>query len=117
MAISEEQKAAIEDIIASLEKVTQGGRYKRHLIGAFLDLPDGESFPDYYEVITNPRCINGVKEELKTGGYNECMDAFKDLETIFLNALNYNEDTSGIYADAEKFRVRDCSCHDLVMLD
>jgi chromatin structure-remodeling complex subunit RSC1/2 len=106
MAISDAQKDAIDEVISALENVTQGGRYKRHIISAFLDLPSGENFPDYYDVITNPRCINGVKEELQNNGYQECMDVFKDLETIFLNALQYNEEGSGIQGDAEKLRVR-----------
>jgi chromatin structure-remodeling complex subunit RSC1/2 len=106
MPISDAQKTATGEVIAALANVKQGGRYKRALIMAFMDLPDQDSFPDYYDVIPNPRCINGVKDGLEKGSYKDCLDVHEDLDTIFLNAQHYNEEGSSIYADAEKLRVR-----------
>lgn len=104
MPISPAQKTAIEEVINKLKSVTQGGRYKRSLIDAFLDLPDRESYPDYYGVIPLPRCINTVSQNLAKDEYDNCLATFDDLSLVFLNALYYNEEDSQIAMDAEKLK-------------
>jgi hypothetical protein len=106
MAISDAQKSAIEDIINILTGYTQGGRYKRHLISAFLELPTSEDYPDYYDVIKKPRCVIGIRSQLESNGYDNCLDVYEDLDTVFTNAQEYNEEDSSISVDAEKLRVR-----------
>ena len=106
MAISPIQKAAIEDIFDALMNITQGGRYKRHLTDAFLELPDKEEWADYYEIIPQPRSINIVRAKLNAENYENCLAAYADLALVFLNALHYNEEGSQIAQDAEKLRVR-----------
>ncbi len=49
MPISSVQKAAIEDVIRTLEKV-QAPKSKRSLCGIFMELVDREEWPEYYEV-------------------------------------------------------------------
>lgn len=108
MAISPIQKAAIEEIFDALKNITQGGRYKRHLTDAFLELPDKEEWADYYEIIPQPRSLNIVHAKLQAENYDNCLAAYADLALVFLNALHYNEEGSQIAQDAEKLRV--CLC-------
>jgi chromatin structure-remodeling complex subunit RSC1/2 len=105
MPIPSAQKTAIEEVINKLKSVTQGGRYKRSLIDAFLELPDREEYPDYYKVIPEPRCITDIQQKLAQDQYENCLTAFEDLALVFLNALYYNEDDSQIAADADKLKV------------
>ncbi|KAI0638927.1 hypothetical protein C8Q77DRAFT_1078438 [Trametes polyzona] len=99
MAVTAAQKTAIEEVIRALTSATSR-RAKRRLADMFLDLVDKDSWPEYYEVIPQPRCINGVKSTLAQNKYKEPLDAFQDLQLVFLNALYYNEPGSQIAKDA-----------------
>ncbi|XP_006454962.1 hypothetical protein AGABI2DRAFT_148258 [Agaricus bisporus var. bisporus H97] len=74
---------------------------KRNLCGMFMDLVDREEWPQYYEVIPEPRCINKIKAGLEKGRYKEASDVYTDLSLVFWNALFYNEPKSQIALDAE----------------
>ncbi|KAL7285867.1 hypothetical protein ACG7TL_000978 [Trametes sanguinea] len=92
-------KAAIEEVIRALTSATSR-RVKRRLADMFMDLVDKDSWPEYYEVITQPRCINGVKANLAQNKYRDPLNAYEDLNLVFLNALYYNEPGSQISKDA-----------------
>ncbi|KAL5518380.1 hypothetical protein ACEPAH_62 [Sanghuangporus vaninii] len=103
MAINEAQKKAIEEVIAVLTSATAGNKARRRLADMFLELPDRDAWPEYYEIITEPRCIDGVKFKLGRSdkrGYNNALVVFEDLSLVFLNALYYNEEGSQISKDA-----------------
>ena len=125
MAITPVQKTAIEEVIKALLGAPSR-RTKRHLADMFLDLVDRDSWPEYYEVhrahpfssfvlshidfcarkvIPQPRCIHGVQATLAQNKYKNALDAFEDLNLVFLNALHYNEDGSQIAKDAATLRV------------
>ncbi|KAI0735712.1 hypothetical protein C8Q76DRAFT_643187 [Earliella scabrosa] len=99
MPLSAAQKTAINEIVGALTGATSR-RTKRRLAGMFLELVDKDSWPEYYEVIPQPRCINGVKANLAQNKYKNPLDAFEDLNLVFLNALYYNEEGSQIAKDA-----------------
>ncbi|KAI0327304.1 hypothetical protein GY45DRAFT_1327801 [Cubamyces sp. BRFM 1775] len=99
MPVNAAQKNAIEEVIRALTSATSR-RVKRRLADMFLDLVDRDSWPEYYEVIPQPRCINGVKANLAQNKYKDPLDAFQDLQLVFLNALYYNEPGSQISKDA-----------------
>ncbi|KAH9850627.1 hypothetical protein C2E23DRAFT_904961 [Lenzites betulinus] len=99
MPLGAAQKTAIEEVVRALTSATSR-RAKRRLADMFLDLVDRESWPEYYEVIPQPRCINGVKSTLAQNKYRDALDAFRDLQLVFLNALYYNEPGSQIAKDA-----------------
>ncbi|KAI0757457.1 hypothetical protein C8Q80DRAFT_101939 [Daedaleopsis nitida] len=103
MPVSAAQKKAIEEIISALTGATSR-RTKRRLAGMFLELVDRDSWPEYYEVIPQPRCINGVKANLSQNKYKNSLDVFEDLNLVFLNALYYNEEGSQISKDAETLK-------------
>lgn len=104
MVISQVQKHAIEETITVLLNASSP-RAKRKLVGMFLVLPDRESWPEYYQVIPEPRCIHGIQADLKGNKYKDPLDVFTDLQLVFLNALYYNEDGSQIAKDAAALKV------------
>ena len=124
MPVNAAQKNAIEEVIRALTSATSR-RAKRRLADMFLDLVDRDSWPEYYEVrwraashrelynliyaavkvIPQPRCINGVKASLAQNKYKDPLDAFQDLQLVFLNALYYNEPGSQISKDASTLKV------------
>ncbi|KAI0662365.1 hypothetical protein C8Q70DRAFT_957817 [Cubamyces menziesii] len=103
MPVNAAQKNAIEEVIRALTSATSR-RAKRRLADMFLDLVDRDSWPEYYEVIPQPRCINGVKASLAQNKYKDPLDAFQDLQLVFLNALYYNEPGSQISKDASTLK-------------
>ncbi|THH06660.1 hypothetical protein EW145_g3937 [Phellinidium pouzarii] len=103
MAITDAQKKAIEDVLTVLTTETAGGRGKRVLADMFFELPDRDTWSEYYEVIPEPRCLSGVKFKLERNdknGYDSPLVTYEDLSLVFLNALYYNEDGSQIAKDA-----------------
>ncbi|KZS91702.1 hypothetical protein SISNIDRAFT_413701 [Sistotremastrum niveocremeum HHB9708] len=100
MAISSEVKAAIETLITELCDLTAPGRKSRKLAEIFMELPDKEDWPDYYEAIPEPRSINGIRESLAKGSYKKAEEVYADLMLVTLNAEYYNEEGSQIYIDA-----------------
>ncbi|KAL4064792.1 hypothetical protein V8B97DRAFT_1987062 [Scleroderma yunnanense] len=103
MAISPAQKTAIEEIIGILVAATPS-RGKRQLAGLFLDLVDRTDWPEYYEVIPEPRCINGIRANVEKNRYKDPLNAYTDLSLVFWNALFYNEPGSQIATDAETLK-------------
>ncbi|TFK84868.1 hypothetical protein K466DRAFT_664886 [Polyporus arcularius HHB13444] len=99
MPVNAAQKTAINEVVNALTGATSR-RTKRRLADMFLDLVDRDSWPEYYEVIPQPRCINGVKANLSQNKYKNALDAFQDLNLVFLNALYYNQEGSQIAKDA-----------------
>jgi chromatin structure-remodeling complex subunit RSC1/2 len=105
MGITAAQKKAIEEVMEILLKA-QGFRPKRQLAGMFLELVDRDDWKDYYEVIPEPRCLEGIQSMLEKNKYKDALDVYTDLSLVFLNALFYNEPDSQIAADAQTLKVR-----------
>ncbi|KAI3540002.1 hypothetical protein CSPX01_08457 [Colletotrichum filicis] len=70
------------------------------LIGPFEKLPDKLANPDYYQVITNPIALDNIKRNAKRKKYSTVDDALKDIDLMFNNAKEYNEEASDIYEAA-----------------
>ncbi|KAH7925669.1 hypothetical protein BV22DRAFT_416009 [Leucogyrophana mollusca] len=103
MSITAAQKVAIEEIIDVLVSTTPS-RGKRRLSEMFMDLVDRTDWPEYYEVIPEPRCINGVHSSVEKNRYKDALSVYTDLSLIFWNALFYNEPGSQIAGDAETLK-------------
>ncbi|KAF8878456.1 hypothetical protein BD779DRAFT_1554735 [Infundibulicybe gibba] len=99
MPMTSIQKTAIEEVISAVVSLT-GPRGKRQLSAMFMDLVDETEWPQYYELIPEPRCINKIRTGVEKGRYKEPMDVYTDLSLVFWNALFYNEPESQISADA-----------------
>ncbi|KZT09072.1 uncharacterized protein LAESUDRAFT_723382 [Laetiporus sulphureus 93-53] len=99
MPVTASQKSEIENVIQALLNTTSS-RKKRRLADMFSELPDRDSWPEYYEVIPEPRCISGVAADLEKDKYKDPLDVYNHLSLVFYNALYYNEESSQIAKDA-----------------
>ncbi|KAK3837328.1 MAG: Bromodomain-containing protein [Linnemannia gamsii] len=68
----------------------------------FLELPNREDYPDYYQIIQTPIAFDVIKGRLDAGLYTEetIGDFARDLKTMTTNAKTYNRDGSMVYRDA-----------------
>ncbi|CAH8508587.1 unnamed protein product [Heterobilharzia americana] len=67
----------------------------------FVSLPSKEEYPDYYQVISNPIDLTMIKHKMDEGKYSSHEEMVVDLQLMFNNARNYNEEGSLVYNDAE----------------
>ncbi|KAF8940876.1 hypothetical protein BGZ47_007579 [Haplosporangium gracile] len=94
------KQEAMATIIERLENLTdKSGRSVSEL---FLELPNREDYPDYYQIIQTPIAFDVIKGRLDAGQYTEetIGDFAKDLKTMITNAKTYNRDGSMVYRDA-----------------
>lgn len=71
-----------------------------------MDLPDRDSFSDYYEVINEPISLNDIIQRIAKDEYQGNFHNFaQDLHTLIDNAKSYNEPNSIVYKDARHFEV------------
>ncbi|KDR68767.1 hypothetical protein GALMADRAFT_256616 [Galerina marginata CBS 339.88] len=103
MPITPVQKNAIEEVIAAVLSLT-APRGKRQLAAIFMDLVDREEWPEYYEIIPEPRCLKNIQAGVAKGRYKEPTDVYTDLSLVFWNAMFYNEADSQIAVDAEALK-------------
>lgn len=72
----------------------------RGIIDPFIELPDKWDYPDYYQLIKNPICMNQIKKKINKREYQSVKSFRQDLGLLCNNCRQYNEDTSLLYADA-----------------
>lgn len=66
MPIGEVLKSNVAEVLEALCNVPVGGRGKRKMVDMFMDLPDRESWPEYYEArICLHRLYRGPKMTFK----------------------------------------------------
>lgn len=87
------------------EKDDDDGPPKRLIIGPFVKLPPKRDWGDYYVIITNPICMNDIQKKIKREEYHSLSDMRKDLELLVNNCRTFNEESSGICADANTIEV------------
>ncbi|KAJ7022985.1 hypothetical protein C8F04DRAFT_1136362, partial [Mycena alexandri] len=104
MGVTAAQKKSIEEVLHALTSATGRPPRKRELAGMFLELVDRDDWPEYYEVIPEPRCLNNIQTMLEKNRYKDALDAYTDLSLVFLNALFYNEPDSQIAKDAQTLK-------------
>ncbi len=66
----------------------------------FEKLPDKAELPDYYETVRNPIALDMIKRKAKRKKYQNVDQLMSDLELMFENAKEYNEEGSSVYEDA-----------------
>lgn len=72
----------------------------RGIIDPFIELPDKYDYPDYYQIIKNPICMNQIKKKINKKEYQSLRQFRNDISTLCNNCRTYNEDTSLLYQDA-----------------
>ncbi|KAJ7621067.1 hypothetical protein FB45DRAFT_838799 [Roridomyces roridus] len=103
MVLTTAQKTAIEQVIDAITSAT-GSPRKRQLCGMFLELVDRADWPEYFEVIPQPRSLNNIRTALEKNRYKDSLEAYTDISLVFWNALYYNEPGSQIAADAQTLK-------------
>lgn len=76
----------------------------RSISDLFLELPDADEVPDYYDVIKLPIAISTVEEKLENHEYANLTQVESDFKRMVSNAKQYNDDQSEVFADAERVR-------------
>ncbi|THV07276.1 hypothetical protein K435DRAFT_742310 [Dendrothele bispora CBS 962.96] len=102
MTVTAAQKTAIEEVIRAIVSVT--AQRKRQLAGMFMVLVDRNDYPEYFDIIPEPRAIDSIRDSLQKNQYKDPLDVYMDLSLVFWNALYYNEPGSQISSDAEKLK-------------
>ncbi|ODV92391.1 hypothetical protein CANCADRAFT_30556 [Tortispora caseinolytica NRRL Y-17796] len=96
---------AIKGIIDELVSTTEP-RKKRILSALFMDIPDKNDYPEYYEIVKTPMAFNSILK--KASKYTSWEEFENDVMLIFENAKLFNEESSQVYKDAvtleSKFR-------------
>jgi ATP-dependent helicase STH1/SNF2 len=72
----------------------------RGIIDPFIELPDKWDYPDYYQLIKNPICMNQVKKKINKKEYQSLKQFRADIGLLCSNCRLYNEDSSLLYQDA-----------------
>ncbi|KAI8147926.1 hypothetical protein BJV82DRAFT_664265 [Fennellomyces sp. T-0311] len=67
----------------------------------FEDLPDRKEYPDYYNVITKPRSLRNIEDNMVNRRYPTLGAWFDDIKLVFENAKEYNEPGSRVHRDAK----------------
>ncbi|KAK7529904.1 chromatin structure-remodeling complex protein-like protein rsc1 [Phyllosticta citribraziliensis] len=70
------------------------------MVSHFERVPDKTVMPEYFSEIKNPMAMDILKKKLKRKKYQSVDQFMKDVELMFENAKQYNEDESQIYKDA-----------------
>ncbi|KAF8628527.1 hypothetical protein AX15_003840 [Amanita polypyramis BW_CC] len=99
MALTPAQKGAVEEVLDAIVSAI-GPRGRRQLSAMFMDLVDRTEWPQYYEVIPEPRCLNNIRDGVAKSRYKDARDVYTDISLVFWNALYYNEPGSQIAGDA-----------------
>ena len=90
---------------ARIKAIMKGIRKPRNqvnklMVSAFERVPDKAVMPEYHSAIRTPMAMDILKRKLKRKKYNSVDHFMQDVELMFENAKQYNEEDSQIYKDA-----------------
>lgn len=91
-------EARINAILKGLRKPRNDDGELRIL--SFERLPDKQMNKEYYQAIANPIALDQIKRNAKRKKYRNVDEVLVDLDLVFENAMQYNEEGSDIYDDA-----------------
>ncbi|KAG8740913.1 hypothetical protein FRC10_003572 [Ceratobasidium sp. 414] len=91
-----------------IEKTDSRGNYHSDV---FMDLVSRKDYPDYYQIIKKPICLNQILKRIKS--YTSPKAFMDDVELVFTNATTYNEDHSQIWEDAKILQASSATFHSL----
>lgn len=91
-------EARIKAILKGIRKPKDKGGNLR--VRHFERLPDKAEYPAYFIEIKEPIALDTIKKKAKRKKYQSLEHFMKDIELLFNNAKDFNEDSSEIYQDA-----------------
>ncbi|KAI0783097.1 hypothetical protein C8Q75DRAFT_726585 [Abortiporus biennis] len=80
-----------------IEKTDDSGRVRAT---EFMELPNKKQWPIYYKTIKKPQCLENIFKKLKRKEYHATLDFANDVELVFSNALEFNQEHTEIWEDA-----------------
>jgi ATP-dependent helicase STH1/SNF2 len=91
----------VYDVLNDLEETSDDPDLPpRGIIDPFIELPDKYDYPDYYQIIRSPICMNQIKKKINKKEYQSLRQFRQDIALLCNNCRTFNEDTSLLYADA-----------------
>ncbi|KAJ4987285.1 chromatin structure-remodeling complex protein RSC2 [Stagonosporopsis vannaccii] len=91
-------EARIKAIMKAIRKPRN--QANKLMVSAFERVPDKAVMPEYHAEIRNPMAMDILKRKLKRKKYTSVDHFMLDVELMFDNAKQYNEEESQIYKDA-----------------
>ncbi|KAJ4359425.1 hypothetical protein N0V95_002172 [Ascochyta clinopodiicola] len=91
-------EARIKAIMKAIRKPRN--QANKLMVSAFERVPDKAVMPEYHAEIRTPMAMDILKRKLKRKKYNSVDHFMVDVELMFENAKQYNEEDSQIYKDA-----------------
>ncbi|KAJ9659774.1 hypothetical protein H2201_007210 [Coniosporium apollinis] len=91
-------EARIKDIMKGIRKPRN--QLNQLMVSSFERVPDKAAMPEYFTEIKQPMAMDILKRKLKRKKYQSVDQFMKDVELMFENAKQYNQDESQIYKDA-----------------
>lgn len=91
-------EARIKAIMKAIRKPRN--QANKLMVSAFERVPDKAVMPEYHAEIRSPMAMDILKRKLKRKKYNSVDHFMVDVELMFENAKQYNEEESQIYKDA-----------------
>ncbi|KAJ4290961.1 hypothetical protein N0V90_010157 [Kalmusia sp. IMI 367209] len=91
-------EARIKAIMKAIRKPRNS--QNKLMVSAFERVPDKAAMPEYHAEIKSPMAMDVLKRKLKRKKYNSVDHFMQDVELMFENAKQYNEEDSQIYKDA-----------------
>ncbi|CAK6974228.1 polybromo 1%2C like isoform X2 [Scomber scombrus] len=101
---AESQSSSMEmgNPIFQLYEAVRGARNNQGQLFSepFQQLPSRREYPDYYQQIKQPICLQQIRAKMKNGEYESVEQMDADLTLMFENAKRYNMPNSSIYKRA-----------------
>ncbi|XP_075893553.1 polybromo 1, like isoform X2 [Nelusetta ayraudi] len=99
---AESSNVGVSNPVFQLFEAVRGARNSQGQIFSdpFQQLPSRREYPDYYQQIKQPICLQQIRAKMKNGEYESVEQIDSDLNLMFENAKRYNMPTSSIYKRA-----------------
>lgn len=76
----------------------------RFIATEFLELPDQDELPEYYDFIKLPVALDTIEKKIKDNEYASISAIESDFKRMVQNAKEFNDNDSVIFEDAERIR-------------
>lgn len=84
-----------------VDKTDETGRV---LSTEFMELPSKKLWAIYYKTIKRPQCLENIFKRIKRKEYFDASEFAADVELVFANAMEFNQEHTPIWEDARTLR-------------
>nr|XP_019008138.1 uncharacterized protein I206_07306 [Kwoniella pini CBS 10737]OCF46919.1 hypothetical protein I206_07306 [Kwoniella pini CBS 10737] len=96
----------IKPVLRAIKEAKARDGSGREIAGIFSKLPSRKDFPDYYTTIRHPISLEEIESKQVGRRYESFQEFADDIELMVKNGMQYNEDGSEVYRDAQQIRTR-----------